>query len=136
MSINFKAVLRQINGAPLRRIKEKSEAQLTEEKAVARSGKNQDEIRRELEIVQLKYSEFEDLTLSFVAGEALLNTLKGEENISGAERYDRRKLARRVYENDQTFTEVEKNKIKELIAKAFENNAQVVGAAYELMDQK
>lgn len=134
MTIDFTATLTLANGQPMRKPKEKTDAQFAEEKAIAKSGKSREEIGRELEVTALKYLELEEITLSFVVGEALLNPIKGEDDVTGAEMYDRRKLAKRVYNNAQDITAVEKEKIKTLVAKMYQHNPQVVGAAYELLD--
>lgn len=136
MTIDFTSVLTKINGDPMQRAKDKTPAQMLREKAAMKSGKTPEEIKVELEMIGAEFFDVEDLTLAYVAGEALLNTLKGEEGISGAERYDRRKLAKRVYDNAQDFSAVEIEKIKGLIELAFDHRGDIVAAAFELLEKR
>lgn len=135
MTIDFTAVLTKIDGTLMQKPKEKTAQQIAEEKELAASGRPKDELKFYMEVIHAKYIEFEPITLAFVAGEALLNTLEGETDVTGAERYDRRKLAKRIYANAQDISTVEREKIKELVAKAFKHNGALVGAAYELLDK-
>lgn len=131
--VDFTEVLTKPNGEKMQRAGEKTPEFIAAERELIQSGKSSHEMRMELEFLAAKYIGIVDLTLGYVAGEALQATLKGEENISGAERYDRRKLAKRVYENDQNMTKVELEKIKTLIEKAYDSRGDIVGAAFELL---
>jgi len=72
------------------------------------------------------------VTLKFAAITALMSPYADENHISGAEKYGRYALAKRIHAGECEFEPQELEKIKSMIAKQFVS--LIVGPAFDILD--
>jgi hypothetical protein len=91
------------------------------------------QVIRDLQGEPLKNPKGEDTTLRWAFTEALLASSQGDENLSGEEKYNRYKLAKKVNASDEVELSVEEAaQIKKLLPKGF--TPVLVGPVFDMIE--